>query len=101
MSTNNYKLLHDKIKSEKAAELYSSGLSIREAAQRLNVSKDKVFRWIKKAGIETRPRSRPSALSARPIEELRAMVDEQGLRKAADLLEVSHVTLWEFLKRRK
>lgn len=101
MPSNAYKPLHDKIKSEKAVELYSSGLSVREAAQRLGVSKDKVFRWIKKAGVETRPKSRPSALSDRPIEELRSMVDAQGLRKAAESLGVSHVTLWEYLKRRE
>ena len=101
MSSNTYKPLHDKIKSEQAAELYSFGLSVRETAERLNVSKDKVYRWIKSAGVKTRPRSRPSLLSDHPLNELRTMVKDRGLRKAAESLGVSHVTLWEYLKRRK
>ena len=101
MPSNAYKPLHDKIKSNKAVELYSSGLSIRETAKRLNVSKDKVYRWIKEAGIMTRSKARPSVLSDHPIEDLWLMVENLGLRKASESLGVSHVSLWEYLKRRE
>ena len=75
--------------------------SIREIAKLLNCSKDMVHRSLKEHGIDRRPKIKSSVLSVLEIDKIRAMVKDMGLRKTSKILGISHVSLWEYLKRRE
>jgi DNA invertase Pin-like site-specific DNA recombinase len=74
--------------------------SIREIAEILGCSKDRVYRSLQEYGIERRPHSRISKLSNYGHEELRDIVLSEGYRGAARSLGVGYTTLRLYLKRR-
>jgi hypothetical protein len=50
---------YDEGKRREAAELYESGLSVREVAERMEVSVRRAWEFLDDAGVEMRPAGRP------------------------------------------
>ena len=72
--------------------------SIREVAEILGISKDKVFRTLEEHGISRRSSARRSMLEKYDLTELRSRAKEKGIRGLARELGVNHGTLLHYLK---
>lgn len=67
--------------------------SVREIAEILKVSKDKVFRSLKGYGITTRGHVKKSVLWEYSLESLELAIKEKGLRRFARELGINESTL--------
>ena len=74
--------------------------SIRETALRLGYSKDLIARALKKYGIATRPRIRPSRLNRYGRRILKESIQKYGIRGTARNIGVPESTLRQYLKPR-
>jgi transposase len=70
------------------ARLYAEGLSIREAAESLGVSKDLVARALKEYGLKRRPGVKRSRLRLQDLADIRGKIEALGYARAAVVLGV-------------
>lgn len=90
----------DRPKKEKLQQLYvEEKKSIREIADFLGCSKDRVYRALIEYGIERRPHTWGPRLERYDLEFLRESVNKMGYRKGAKELGVDKSTLYRYLKR--
>jgi len=75
--------------------------SIREVAEILGVSKDKVFRALEDYGIGRRAKARKSKLERYSLEFIRGMIKKEGMGRTADSLGVSRQFLRRYLRDRE
>ena len=75
--------------------------SIREIADILGYSKDKVYRALKDHGISRRSRVRRSRLEQYSLKHIREKIEKDGMGKAADSLGVSRQFLRRHLRDRE
>jgi DNA invertase Pin-like site-specific DNA recombinase len=81
-------------------ELYiKESRSIREIANALGCTKDRVYRALKEYGIERRPHTWESRLSQYDLEFLREIIRKRGYRKGAQELGVDKSTLYRYMRR--
>jgi len=73
--------------------------SIREIADLLSCSKDRIYRALREYGIERRPHTWVPRLERYDLEFLRRMVTKKGYSKGAKELGVDKSTLYRYLKR--
>ena len=73
--------------------------SIREVAEILGCTKDRVYRTLKEYGIERRPHTWEPRLSKYDLEFIRETVRKRGYRKGAQELGVDKSTLYRYLRR--
>lgn len=64
-------------KRERARELYESGLSEREVAEQMGLSKTRVHEYLVEAGVERRPVGRTQRFVRITIEEYEALKDKE------------------------
>jgi len=72
---------------------------IREVAEILGCTKDRVYRSLREYGIERRPHTWEPRLSKYDLEFLRETVKKKGYRKGAQELGVDKSTLYRYLRR--
>ena len=72
--------------------------SIREIAEILGCSKDRVYRTLQEFGIERRSKIRRSQLEKYDLIELRSRAREKGFRGLARELGINHGTLLHYFK---
>ena len=85
---------------EELKKLYiKESRSIREIAEILGCSKDRVYRALKEYAIERRSHTWVPKLSRYNPEFIRKMVSQKGYRKGAKELGVDKSTLYRYLKR--
>jgi transposase-like protein len=75
------------------------GKSIREVAEVLGVSKDSVYRTLKRYGIEARTNVKRSGLREYPLEKLEIGVKKKGIRGLARELGIHENTLRNYLRK--
>ena len=85
-------------KSELQRLYVKEGRSIREVAEILNISKDKVYRALEEHNITRRSPARRSKLEKYDSAELRSRAKKKGIRGLARELGVNHGTLLHYLK---
>jgi transposase len=89
----------DRPKKSELQRLYvKEGRSIRDVAEILGVSKDKVYRILEEHGIARRSPARRSKLEKYDLVELRSRAKEKGIRGLARELGINHGTLLHYLK---
>ena len=89
----------DRPKKSELQRLYvKEERSIREVAEILGCSKDKVYRALEKHGIARRSPARRSKLEKYDLAELRSRAKEKGIRGLARELGINHGTLLHYLK---
>ena len=92
----------DRPKKSELRRLYiNEGRSIREVAEILGISKDKVYRTLKKNGINRRSKVRRSKLEQYSLEYIKEKIKKEGMGGAADSLRVSRQFLRRHLKDRE
>ena len=74
------------------------GRSVRDVAAALGCSKDAVHRGLRTYGIKVRPPAKRSRLRAIPLRDLKAAVQEKGIRGTARDLGVDEGTIRHHLK---
>ena len=82
-------------RSELQRRYVKEGRSIREVAEVLGISKDKVYRNLEKHGISRRSKVRRSRLEQYSLRYIREKIKKEGMGRAADSLGVSR----QFLRR--
>ena len=89
-----------KINKEKLEQLYvKKNKSIRDIADLLNCSKDRIYRALKDYGIERRSHTWGPKLECYDLNFLRELINKKGYRKGAKELDVDKSTLYRYLKR--
>jgi len=92
----------DKPKKSELQHLYvKEGRSIREVAQILGISKDKVYRALEVYGINRRSQVRRSRLEQYSLKHIREKIEKVGMGKAADSLGISRQFLRRYLRDRE
>ncbi len=86
-------------KSELKRLYIKESKSIREIAEILGCSKDRVYRALKEYGIERRSHTWAPKLSRYDLEFIRNTVSQKGYRKGAKELGVDKSTLFRYMKR--
>lgn len=74
--------------------------SIREVAEILGCTKDRVYRALKEYGIERRSHTWKPKLSQYDLKFLKETVKKKGYRKGAQELGVDKSTLYRYLKKK-
>jgi len=72
--------------------------SIREIAEILGCSKERVYRALQEYGIERRSKTRRSQLEKYDLAELKSWAKEKGIRGLARELGINHGTLLHYFK---
>ena len=89
----------DRPKKSELQRLYvQKGQSIRDVAEILGISKDRVYRALEEHGIARRSPARHSKLEKHDLAELRSWAKEKGIRELARELGINHGTLLLYLK---
>ena len=92
----------DRPKRSELQRLYvKEGRSIREIAEILDISKDKVYRALEAYGIGRRAKTRRSRLEQYSLGHLREKIKKEGMGRAADSLGVSRQFLRRHLRDRE
>ena len=92
----------DRPKKKELQRLYvKEGRSIRNIAEILDISKDKVYRALEAYGINRRAKTRRSKLEQYSLNHIREKIKKEGIGKTAERLSVHRKTLWEYLKQRE
>ena len=90
----------DRPRKEELQRLYAEEKkSIREIADFLGCSKDRIYRALREYGIERRPHTWEPKLSKYDLGFIMETVKKKGYRKGAQELGVDKSTLYRYLKR--